>query len=158
MRLLGVSHTLFLTDFLPHCSLWPYFSQEAGEMTCFQIQMNAPVKSFIHWQDENFPISVPGILSLRFTRKTESFKIFLSLNTDGTRTLVPFSRILLVSSSFPSDLNSFKSFLDSLLLPLLLVYLLIFQLQFFLNHFFLFQYLFLYPNSFFLLLCFLFEK
>lgn len=74
----------------------------------------------------------PKIPEPRLTRKTESFKNFLSLNTDGTRTWVPFSRIfILPSSSFPSDLHSFMSFLDSLLLPLLLlVYFLIFSYSF----------------------------
>lgn len=95
MRFLGVLHMLFLANFfLLHCSLWPFLSQKAWETTCFQIQMHAPAKSFIHCWHENVSISVPGILSLRFTRRTESFKNFLSLNTDGTRSLGPFSYFL----------------------------------------------------------------
>lgn len=68
-------------------------------------------------------------------------------------------QLLLVSSSFPSNLHSFRSFLDSLLSLLLLVYLLICQLQFFLIHFSsLWISLLLSKASFFLVLCSLFEK
>lgn len=133
------------------------FHQEAWEMNCFLTQMHAPAKTFIHRENENFSISAPGILSLKFTRKTEFFKSFLSLNTDGTRTSVLFSRIL--TSCF-------------LLLPIWFA--LFFQVFYWFNsssppssclppHFpvtvFLGPFFFLYPKPcFLLLLCFLFEK
>lgn len=69
-----------------------------GKLSVSQIWMHIPLLKYASplftARIRAFSFSAPGNLSLRSTSKTESPKKFLSLNTNGARTMVCFSRIL----------------------------------------------------------------